>query len=79
MIRLYYQGNGVATIFVDVNEKGDSIPNKFDTIDQACDFLLDSLKVEDEDIDDAVIQLHANRHTVATFTPEGKLLKTGFY
>ncbi len=79
MIRLCYQGIGSASVYVDVNTNSNALPQKFDSIDKACDFLLDSLKVNDDEIDEAIIQLHANHHTVATFTQEGKLLKTGFY
>lgn len=79
MIRVYYKGAGDATVFIELANNNTGIPSVFKTIDEACDFLLDSLHVEDSEIDEAIIQLHANNHTVMTFTPEGKLHSTGFY
>lgn len=48
-------------------ESGKVTHRKFLSIDPACDFLVDNLKVDDGEVDAAVINLHVLNHKVAMF------------
>lgn len=80
MIRLYYKGNGEAKVerplYLDNSQR---TTDTFGSIDEACDFLVRSLNVSDSDMDRAIISMHTNKHSVATFNIEGKFESTKFY
>lgn len=79
-IQLTYNGSGKAQVVWPTFLAGEQkTTNTFNTIDQACDFLEDSLLVSGDSIDDAMIKLHAHNHNVAIFTMEGKLHSTSSY
>ena len=78
MIRLFYKGAGSASVHRTVTGQS-TVSDKFNSIDAACDFLIDTLKVNEDCVDDALVQLYTNRHTVAVFTSAGTLQSTGFY
>lgn len=56
-------------------EKSTTVSEEFMNVDDATQFLCDVLKVNDDDIDDAIIQMAAYKHNVAVFS-DGKFRGT---
>lgn len=50
----------------------------FASVDAACDFLMDTMKVPDEEIDQALIALTVSGDNCAVFTPDGEFQITKF-
>lgn len=48
---------------------------RFPSVDSACDYLVDVLGVNDQEVDTAVIHLHTHNHKIAAFN-EGKFAHT---
>jgi hypothetical protein len=46
---------------------GVSLPASFSTVDSACDYMIDSLLVPEDEIDVALVHLHNNKHIRALF------------
>ena len=46
----------------------EQVNKRFDTIEKAADFMVDELKVHDDDIDDALCEMVGFGHTRAIFT-----------
>jgi hypothetical protein len=53
-----------------------SLHRDFVTVDQACDFLVDELKVDDNAVDQAIIALTTNSHVRAVFHKDGTFSHT---
>ena len=76
IVRLLYKGKGQAQVVCP--DESQTKTYNFQSIDEACDYLATALLINEDDIDDAVIKMHAHKHVVAIFD-NGKLESTRFY